>query len=325
MKKFAYLASAMLIVGCGKDTTPPIVKKEPPIVQAVKTEEFVLSDSEIKLVTLMAERDLLEYLTTEKETLTERLIKSKKYPEIIRISSRKYQEDYNSNEVKGDSLYLGKTIGIKGTVLSIDKSFNDIYSIGLDGTDGIWRHPRAIMQDEYTNWMAELKKGQKISLVCNGGGLWAGNAILKQCAPSNFYARINAEELSKLIFGNSYEDDLVKIFLFGIYHSKHKDSCLKQGENITECQGARDGIKFSNDFMDYLNKNKEQMKEKYGGTDKNMDKMVIEGYHNYLKSNNIKIAPKEQARAEYLIVKFFQNLKKQTTTGEKSKTEQHKQ
>lgn len=287
MKKFAYLASAMLIVGCGKDTTPPVVKKEIPAVQAVKTEEFALSDSEIKLVTLMAERDLLEHLTTEKETLTERLIKSKKYPEIIRISSRDYQKTYDSNEVKGDSLYLGKTINAKGIVLSIDKSFNDVYSVGLDGTDGVWRHPRAIMQDDYMQWMADLKKGQKISLVCNGGGLWAGNAMLKDCTPAEVHAKIHAVDL----YQSMLKESKLQILAFSIlyYGLKDRQACIADFKKCTiEVEAA----------ITKLNKLQEKTQ-----------RLDEKKYLAFLQDNRIILQPNDKARLSYLFAQLSKERK----------------
>lgn len=287
MRKIIYLASAMLIIGCGKDIAPSPSPKEEPTIKKEENEKFSLNKDEENFSILLAEDDLTTYLTTEDESQTELLIKEKKYHEIIRVSSKHYQKTYNDNEVKGDSLYLGKKINVKGTVLSIDKSLNDIYSVKLEGTDGIWRNPRAIMKDDYIDWMAELKKGQKISLVCNGGGLWAGNAMLKDCTPAEVHAKIHAVDLYQTML----KESKLQILAFSIlyYGLKDRQACIADFKKCTiEVEAT----------ITKLNKLQEKTQ-----------RLDEKKYLAFLQENRIILQPNDKARLSYLFAQLSKERK----------------
>lgn len=310
MKKILYITSLAMLVGCGKEPTQPVTKKVAMPAQVPAKEESTFNEEESRFIELMAEEDIKTYLTGKK-SLTEDFIKSKKYPEIIRISSHDYQKAYDDNEVKGDSLYLDKVISVKGTVLSIDKSFNDIYSVKLKGTGYLWRHPRAIMLDEHLPWMAELKKGQQVSLVCTGKGLWSGNAILKDCIPADNYAKANAKNLAEKLLKDTEWLLITRVLIFSTLHKKDKNDCFAKYEKINEC--GEYAKKFNNDLFEYIKNNGAEIKKDNAKTEKEkVENAILNIYHNYLTERKIKLAQKDQERADNLIKEIFRDIEKKS-------------
>ena len=316
MKKILFITSLAMLVGCGKEPAQPVTKKVAVPAQVPAKEEFTFNEEESRFIELLAEDDLTIFLENKK-SLTEDLIKSKKYPEIIRVSSHDYQKAYDDNEVKDDSLYLDKVISVKGTVLSIDKSFNDIYSVKLKGTGYLWRHPRAIMLDEHLPWMAELKKGQQVSLVCIGKGLWSGNAVFKDCTPANSYARVNAKKLSEAMKADTAVLMSINLFIFAILHKNEKNDCLAKYEKINECDAYAQ--RFYDDLFGYLKKNSATIKKDSSEKGKeNFDSATLNSYHKYLTDRKIKLQPENQKRADYLIKEIFKYYLEEKAKNTKS-------
>jgi hypothetical protein len=103
----------------------------------------------------------------------------------VNVNANKLQIDYEKNEVAGDQKYRGETLLVSGIVKSIDRSIGENYFLSLQGGSNMFMGPHAKMADGYINYLANLQKGQKVRLVCQGGGMLVGSAMLNKCVPAN--------------------------------------------------------------------------------------------------------------------------------------------
>lgn len=104
------------------------------------------------------------------------------------VSAESLQIVYEGNEVLGDKMFRQKLLSVFGVVASIDRSVGENYSVSLQGGTNVFAKPRASMADGFTDYLAALKKGQKITLICTGEGMLLGSAILKECQPLDTWA-----------------------------------------------------------------------------------------------------------------------------------------
>lgn len=103
---------------------------------------------------------------------------------VINVTSDKLQSDYENNEVAGDQQYRGKALLVSGIVMSINRGIGENYYVCLNGGSNMFIQPHARMSEGDKNYLANLQKGQTITLVCMGNGMLMGSAILNQCVPT---------------------------------------------------------------------------------------------------------------------------------------------
>lgn len=95
----------------------------------------------------------------------------------ISVSAIQFYKAYEENEVAADNKYKGKKIEITGKVESINKDIADDVYVVLSGGEfmGVSCH----LQE--AGKAAELKKGQKITLVGVGGTMIMGVPNIEGC------------------------------------------------------------------------------------------------------------------------------------------------
>jgi hypothetical protein len=104
-------------------------------------------------------------------------------PAGVAVTADHLQRDYEKNEVAGDIAYRRKLILVSGTVRSIDRSIGANYFVMLKGGSNSIMTPRAGMERGFETYLANLDKGQKVTLACQGGGMLMGSAVLAKCRP----------------------------------------------------------------------------------------------------------------------------------------------
>lgn len=98
---------------------------------------------------------------------------------ILKVTANELYKAYDSNEVKADNKYKGKDLEIAGTISDIGKDILDDIYITIE-TDDIIFSIQCYFTDEYESKVADLEKGQKITIqgVCDGK---LGNVLIKDC------------------------------------------------------------------------------------------------------------------------------------------------
>lgn len=99
---------------------------------------------------------------------------------VTSISAEELYAKYGENEVGADNKYKGKMLLVQGTIDSIDKDFLNNIMIRLK-TSNMINRVIARMKDTEAAVVANLRKGQIISIQCRGGGLTLGSPVLLDC------------------------------------------------------------------------------------------------------------------------------------------------
>lgn len=89
---------------------------------------------------------------------------------------------YDENTVRADTKFKGKKYLVTGLVADISTDvMGDAYLV-LRGGVNQFMQPHFTLQDSEKNKAGDLKKGQKVSLICIGGGDVAKIPMSKRCA-----------------------------------------------------------------------------------------------------------------------------------------------
>lgn len=97
--------------------------------------------------------------------------------QIIDISAPKLYADYAANEVLADSKYKGKWLRVTGTVVEIGKDFTDDPYVTLVGEND-YQNVRALFRKTMNVRLADLQKGERVSMLCLGKGRLIGDAVI---------------------------------------------------------------------------------------------------------------------------------------------------
>jgi len=104
-------------------------------------------------------------------------------PETIKITAAQLVSEYQENGVKADNQYKGKLLEVTGTVRNIDKDLLDTVFITLNG-GGDWslNDVQCYFKDkEEIEKVAELSKGQTVTVIGTCNGLLIINVDMKNC------------------------------------------------------------------------------------------------------------------------------------------------
>ena len=98
------------------------------------------------------------------------------------VKIRQILSDYKGNEVKADNTYKGKLIRVTGVVGEIKKDITNSLYVTI-GTGADFEIPviQAFFDDTKNNQLANLHKGQNITVTCRVDGLMM-NVLAKDCS-----------------------------------------------------------------------------------------------------------------------------------------------
>lgn len=101
---------------------------------------------------------------------------------VIKVSAKNIIAEYEANEVSADNKYKDKKIEITGRIAEIKKTIWDTLYVEIgNGDQYSFRNAQAYFSDENNDILANLKKGQNITVICTGGGLII-NVQLEDCS-----------------------------------------------------------------------------------------------------------------------------------------------
>jgi RNA polymerase subunit RPABC4/transcription elongation factor Spt4 len=95
----------------------------------------------------------------------------------IEVTAVQLQKDYDANEVAADEKYRGHILRVSGKVSSINKNIVDDPYVIMRTKDfgGVHAHFQS------AGPLAELKKGEAISVRCRGDGFMVTSPMLRDC------------------------------------------------------------------------------------------------------------------------------------------------
>jgi len=97
----------------------------------------------------------------------------------MKITATKLYSDYKANEIAADTSYKGKTLEITGAVNEIKKDITNTMYVTLKG-DQYFGDVQCYFNDKYTSQLANLKKGQQLTVKGKCDGLMM-NVLIKNC------------------------------------------------------------------------------------------------------------------------------------------------
>lgn len=101
-------------------------------------------------------------------------------PTALRVSVEQLYRDYQSSTSEGDQDYKGKLLEVSGRVDSIYTDFLDVTYIRLEGSNDSEHAAAHVMRSEKSK-VAELSKGEPITLLCSGNGVMNDIPLLADC------------------------------------------------------------------------------------------------------------------------------------------------
>lgn len=101
-------------------------------------------------------------------------------PQPLQVSAVHLWRDYQRNEISADSMYKGKTLAVKRTVVAINKDFLDQAFLLLD-TPNEFERVQAHLQKSEVSKASTLSPGVVVTVNCEGGGMTLGSPMLKDC------------------------------------------------------------------------------------------------------------------------------------------------
>lgn len=101
-------------------------------------------------------------------------------PSALKVSAVKLFNDYSENEVAADDKYKEKSLEVGGVVESIDKQPFGGVVVRLKSSNP-FMSVDANLSYEMKEKAGKLKKGQKLTVRCEGDGLMLGSPQLSDC------------------------------------------------------------------------------------------------------------------------------------------------
>jgi len=160
--------------------------------------------------------------------------------DIVKINAVDLQKEYEKNEVAADLKFLKKTILIEGVVGSIDRGIGESYYIKFQGNQSSFMSPHASMADGYVNFLASLKKGEKIKLICIGDGLLIGTPRLRQCMRIDDFSLQKINQSTDAFIESKHLENIELKFMAMAFASMLDDSnvCWSSSQPSYQCISA---------------------------------------------------------------------------------------
>lgn len=169
--------------------------------------------------------------------------------DLERVNAQNLQTDYESNEVNGDLQYRNKQYILDGSVASINRTAADQYYISFRSTND-FQQPKAFFKDGYIDYLAHLKKGQIVHLICTGSGFEMGDAISNNCMSTESIALTKANDKVENLKTITKEIDKTDLVLMSYVISSSfvikGNSCFSDGiNNYKQCVEELNKIKLN--------------------------------------------------------------------------------
>ncbi|ETD72990.1 hypothetical protein V757_01025 [Pelistega indica] len=164
--------------------------------QAISDEiKYLPSERELALTKILLSDDLLSYMDGGETAFGDFYKKDKRFDYSFETDAEEILKTYDQNEIRGDKKYKGKNIFVSGIVEKISSDFKDEPVVSFKSKEKYTVNKvQASFRPDELDKVVDLNKGQKISLLCVGGGEVAGSPVLKDCY---FFDKKDEEKLIK--------------------------------------------------------------------------------------------------------------------------------
>lgn len=153
------------------------------------------------------------------------------------VSAKEITKEYDDNEVKANAKYKDKKLKIEGVVDTINLDFTGDAFLTLHGYQMFNNAHASLMKKEDG---ANLKKGEKVALVCESPRKVLASVMLKNCQFAQEWARKQAEDfkegVKKTIAGKASGNKDHALLAAGVlYLSEVLPDTTRCGQSIQDC------------------------------------------------------------------------------------------
>ena len=101
--------------------------------------------------------------------------------QILYADAAEIYAAYESNEIAADAKYLNKNTCVTGIVYQVGKDINNAPYVELSASDNEYLNVRCYLKNDQTNYAANIRKGQRVSLLGLGNGFPIHSVQLRDC------------------------------------------------------------------------------------------------------------------------------------------------
>lgn len=230
---FAWMVFVVLILAFNKGEvikSSANTNNKTQINQKTEANKLTLSRRQLNILQSLLEEDL-KIFAQNGRSMSAELESNKKYKIVSAIQ---LQQEYDKNEVAADLKYKDKKVIVHGTVKSIDRSIGENYFLILKGENNMFSSPMLQMADDQVNYLADLNKGDSVTLTCTAGGMLMGSAMANDCLDMNTWATNEAKEVTSSIDEklNAKENSAIILAIMAIAIDAELGSISKCDNNI---------------------------------------------------------------------------------------------
>ncbi len=197
-KKILFLVGVSVVLGiCWGDSLSP------PRENLSRNLDYPLTQTERNVIDILGDDEIEKILSNSS---TEFSLSELGITETI--SSKDLLATYKRNEIAADNRFKGKFFIIKGSVSEISKDFSNSPFLQLNTNNQFSKVHAYIDKHEVAN-LADIERGNRISLICEGNGIVMGSPILKSCRYAFSYLKIKMVQLVEE-FLDGQESDSIK-------------------------------------------------------------------------------------------------------------------
>ena len=179
--------------------------------------------------------------------------------EIINENISTIEKSYEQNRLAADNKYAKKFINLKVKVIEIDSLGNQPY-LSLENHSII--PTLAFFKQDYSSKLMNLKRGDNVSLVCEGAGIVLSALQFRNCELSKDFAIHKIDEIKSRIIsflhGNPVSENVQQLVVFSLLAERAlpvSSSCFSDEKNcLSDIKKLNNDIVFGklNDVLDEL-------------------------------------------------------------------------
>lgn len=191
--------------GCGKSENSSSTSAS-----SAAQKGYVLQSRELTVLDRFLNDELAAFLDGQETLLFE--------DGLLAVSAIDVVKEYEKNQVSADQKYYKKSLLVNGSIASINSGLGNEPYVALRGINSFMA-PQVHFGKNNVEKIAALKKGQKLSFVCEGAGAIAGIPIFKKCTFADDYAaeKITAikPKIQEFLSGTDIQSSAISQLIIG--------------------------------------------------------------------------------------------------------------
>ena len=159
----------------------------------------------------------------------------------LAVSATDVAKEYEKNQVSADKKYFKKSLLVTGSISSINSGLgNEPYIVLRSANEFL--SPQIYFHKNNVEKIASLKKGQKLSFVCDGAGAIVGTPMFKKCSFADDYAAEKIaetkSEIQEFLSGKNVKSEVAPVIAIAAITAARglpeSSTCFTNGSKCSE-------------------------------------------------------------------------------------------